>query len=142
MKKLMVIVLLVLAIGANAESWLMADWRFELGWFPAQTDSVFSDGTNRFRTSFDSVFGIDFHLFKLISIGGDCITSFMQNPDYFTYFCPLQMTYQFHAGFEPIKGISIIYNHQCIHTIQPYIPINMDSEHDNISLIVKGTLDF
>lgn len=142
MKKIMVIVLLIMAIGAQADSWLSADWRFELGWFPAQTDSVFTDGTSRLRTSFDSIFGIDFHLFKMFSIGGNCITYFVQNSDYPTFFCPLQMTYQFHAGFEPIKGIIIKYSHQCVHTIQPYIPINMDSEHDNISLIVKETFDF
>ena len=142
MKKIFVVVLLVVAISGFGESWLTADWRFELGWFPMNTDSFYSFGSPLVHPAFDSVFGIDFHLFKLISIGGNCITSFMQNPDYFTYFCPLQMTYQFHAGFEPIKGISIMYNHQCIHTIQPFSPISADSENDNISLIVKGSIDF
>jgi len=144
MKKIMVVLMILVAFGASAESWLSVDWSFQLGWYPDQTDSIYAIGNgNQQKTQFFNLFQIETTIFNIFKIGGSCETNIMPSSVGFPYFSPLGTIYQFWTGIEPIKGISFIYQHQCTHTMQPYYASTIpDADHDRFYIEIKKSFDF
>lgn len=146
MKKIMVVLMILVAFEASADPWLSVDFAFQMGYSPSQTfenriiDCM--DSGNPIYAPYDATFKIDAKAFNLFKIGGSWKTLFANslNGDFFR-FSPGIETFITYAGIEPIKGISFIYEHKCIHTFFPFFP-TADLTTDKIGFEIKGHFDF
>jgi len=148
MKTIMVIALLLVCFTASAD-WLSVDMAFQAGWIPNGNICFYQ--TNLFIPfePFDAVFNIDMHLFRFIRFGGQIISNFSLTNNGLSpiNFTPSGMTYLFFAGFEPVKGLSIIYEHSCSHPVAPYLSLSngidaLDAGYDRVYLELKTHIEF
>lgn len=154
MKYILIIVLIFIATfaGADTPSWLEVEWAFQLGWIPNGNVNFYQPNKSiDLCEPFDTIFKIDAKLFDFILIGGKCINMFSNKgePDVSCpiNFLPTGMNYIFNFGIEPIKGISINYEHSCFHPVMPYLPLRpgnpiLDGFYDRIYFEIKGKLIF
>jgi hypothetical protein len=150
MKTIMIIALLLVAISASAE-WLETEFSFQAGWIPDGNVTFYTPSIYRIELGqpFDITLSLDSRLFTFIRIGGKCITLFSFHPiegDTLNFF-PTGMNYIVFFGIEPIKGISIIYEHSCFHPVMPYFPQNkgypsLDGSYGRLYLEINATLSF
>jgi hypothetical protein len=147
MKKIMFVIVLLLVAGfAQADSWLEVEWAFQFGWIPYGAIFFYQDNSVMGFEPFNIIFKIDTYIYKIIKIGGSCTTDF-NSTKYNFNFAPTGMTYLFYCGFEPIKGISINYEHSCSHPVAPYQNKNngspmLDAGYDRIYFELKGTVKY
>lgn len=147
MKKLIVVLILLVAVTGSAESWLEVEWAFQAGYIPYGNISLFSTCSELVSEPFDIVFKIDAELFNFIKIGGNVISMFNKieygvSP---INFMPTGTTYLFYFGIEPIKGISINYEHSCSHPIVPYLSntfgkAEISAGYDRVYLELKSKI--
>jgi hypothetical protein len=155
MKKIMVIVLLLVASFACADSWFSVDFAFQLGWIPQGNLNFYQPNKEieNLSNSFDAIFKIDAIMFNFIKMGGECCTNFGFISDCKTVdpiaFNPTGMTYKIYAGFEFVKGLSAIYEHSCSHPVCAYFaPQNgsgnvlLDQSFDRVYIEIKSKIDF
>lgn len=149
MKKLIVIIMLLLITGfAQAQNWLEVEYAFQFGWIPMGSIQMYTPYSVDLLAGFNSVFSIDSIIFNLIKIGGKNITDFSFFQGYSPLnFWPTGMTYSMYIGIEPIKGISIIYEHGCSHPVAAYAPqhggeAKLDIGYDRICFEIKGKIVF
>jgi len=139
MKKIMVVLMLFVCFTASAD-WLSVDMAFQGNIYFYQPTMI------ELMEPFDAVFKIDAKLFNFIKIGGSWTTlfSYCNGSDIINFF-PTGMTYFIYGGIEPIKGISIIYEHSCSHPVAAYFPygtFTLDSSYSRLYIEIKGTFDF
>jgi hypothetical protein len=150
MKKIMFVIVLLLVSGfVQADSWLEVEWAFQFGWIPQGAINFYTPASQMetVANSFDSQFKIDAILFKIMKIGGVCITYFNSSTTNIITFVPTGMTYKVYIGIEPIKGISIYYEHECSHPVVAYYPMyqgsfNFDKYFDRIYIEIKSKISF
>lgn len=146
MKKLFIIALMVLAIGANAESWLSVDFAFQAGYIGQGAVQFYQPKDTKGFAPFDATFKIDALAFDIFKIGGRCNSMFTSTNYSFDFF-PTGIEYMFYAGFQPFKGLSINYEHSCFHPIVPYLDKTqgstiLDGGYDRVYIEIKGTFCF
>jgi hypothetical protein len=76
MKKLMAIVLMFVALGAFADSWLSVDFAFQMGWIPQGEVQMYQPDNRIFLANFNAVFSIVAILYKFLFVGGKLINPF------------------------------------------------------------------
>lgn len=144
MKKLIVIIVFLLIAGfAQAQSWLEVEWAIQAG-------AILSGGVSFYETSL-TVGDEDYHInfifnilvFNFVKLGGYC-NSLFSPTDNINNFCPTGMNYLFYIGIEPIKGISIIYEGSCFHPVSAYSSKGgneiLDAAWRRIYIEIKGKL--
>jgi hypothetical protein len=150
MKKIMFVIVLLLVSGfVQAESWLSVEWAFQFGWIPYGNLSLFSTCSELVSEPFDIVFKIDAKIFNFVKIGGNTVSMF-NRIEYGVSpidFMPTGISYLFYFGIEPIKGISINYEHSCSHPIIPYLSntfgkAEITAGYDRIYFEIKGNIDY
>lgn len=150
MKKLIVIIMLLLVAGfAQTQNWLEIEYAFQFGYIPYGNISLFSTCSELVSEPFDIVFKIDAKLFDFIRIGGNSISMFNKSKYGVSpiNFMPTGMTYLFYFGIEPIKGISINYEHSCSHPIMPYLSntfgkAEISAGFDRVYFEIKGKVKY
>jgi len=150
MKKIILVFALLIAIISNilADSWLSVDYGFQFGYISNGNIQFYQKYELEKYAPFDIVFSLDAKLFNFIKIGGKAIINFsFFNGDSPINFDPTGLSSFFSAGIEPIKGISIIYEHSCNHPIISYLPFEkgksiLDGGYDRIYFEIKGKVDF
>lgn len=164
MKKLAVVLIIIfVSVSAVAEEpstlfqlptdWLVAEFAFQVGWIPNGNIEFLNPSelpAKTLLTSFDAVFEIDTTVYKLIKLGGQCITLFSlagADSTALLNFRPTGMTYLFYVGIEPIKNIVFKYEHSCSHPVSWFLPISesaqyLFSEYDRISFEISGKIQF
>lgn len=149
MKIIMVILMVLVCSMLGAQSWLEVEWTFQAGWIPYGNISLFSTCSELVSEPFDIIFKTDIRAFDFIKIGGNVTSMFNKiekgvSP---VNFMPTGMKYLFYFGVEPIKGISIIYEHSCSHPIIPYLSntfgiAEISAGFDRVYFEIKSNVSF
>lgn len=147
MRKIMVVLMVFVCFTASAD-WLSVDMAFQMGWIPNGNLYYYIPNPKaiELNNSFDATFQIDALIFNFIKTGGKCIILFSDTAD-FMNFCATGMTYFVYAGIEPIKGISIIYEHSCSHPVATYFgdfygTMHLDSGYSRIYFEIKTSVSY
>jgi hypothetical protein len=149
MKKIIVIVLMVVAIAGFGDSWLSVDVTGQVGYIPYGNIDLYQQSFEALSAPFDFVCKIDAKAFSIVKFGGSLTSlfSWSDKGKSIINFMPTGMTYQVYIGIEFIEGISINYEHSCSHPVVPYVSETygnpaITAGYDRVYLEIKGHLDF
>lgn len=146
MKKLIVIIVLLLVAGfAQAQSWLEMEWSMQAGAILSGGISLYEPSLTVGHEDYHINFILNMLIFDFVKLGGSC-NSLFSPTDNINNFAPTGINYLFYIGIEPIKGISIIYEGSCFHPVSAYSNMGgqeiLDAGWRRVYIEIKGKLTY